>query len=68
MMIEPPIDELIKKTNGNKYKLCCVVAKRAKELEIRMPNEIEASDEKAISIALKEVVNGEIVPSDQISH
>ena len=32
MMIEPPIDELAKRMGGNKYKLCIVMAKRAKEL------------------------------------
>ena len=30
MMIEPPIDELTAKMGGNKYKLCCVMEKRAK--------------------------------------
>ena len=34
MMIEPPIDELTVKMGGNKYKLCCVMEKRAKELEL----------------------------------
>ena len=32
MMIEPPIDELVKRTGGNKYKLSVIMAKRAKEL------------------------------------
>ena len=30
MITKPPIDELTKKA-GDKYALCCVVAKRAKE-------------------------------------
>lgn len=64
-MIEPPIDELAGKFGGNKYKLSCVLAKRAKELEKRIPDEIEKSDKKAISLAADEIVRGEIVSSDQ---
>lgn len=61
MMIEPPIDELAKKMGGNKYKLCIVMAKRAKELEKRIPAELEKSDKKAISIAADEIYEGKIV-------
>ena len=46
MMIEPPIDELTAKMGGNKYKLCCVMEKRAKELEKTIPDEIIASDKR----------------------
>lgn len=61
MMIDPPIDELAKKTDNNKYKLCNVLAKRAKELEATIPHEIEASEKKAISIAADEIMEGDIV-------
>ena len=64
MMNEPPIDELAAKTGGNKYKLCSVISKRAKELEKRIPEEIEKSDKKAISMAADEIFNGTVVPSD----
>lgn len=60
MMIEPPIDELAKRMGGNKYKLCIVMAKRAKELEKRIPAELEKSDKKAISIAADEIYEGKI--------
>lgn len=60
----PPIDELEQKM-GNKYKLSCVVAKRAKELEKRIPSEIEASDKKAITMAAEEIISGKIVASDK---
>ncbi|MCI5797399.1 MAG: DNA-directed RNA polymerase subunit omega [Firmicutes bacterium] len=65
MMNQPPIDELAAKTDGNKYKLCTVIAKRAKELEKRIPAELEKSDKKAISIAAEEVYNGTIVASEE---
>ena len=61
MMIEPPIDELAKRMGGNKYKLCIVMAKRAKELEKRIPAELEKSDKMAISIAADEIYEGKIV-------
>lgn len=60
-MIEPPIDELVKRTGGNKYKLSVIMAKRAKELEKRIPAEIEKSDKKAISLAADEIYRGKIV-------
>lgn len=65
MMNQPPIDELSKRTDGNKYKLCPVIAKRAKELEKRIPEEILKSDKKAISIAADEVYNGSIIASEE---
>ena len=65
MMIEPPVDELTAKMGGNKYKLCCILEKRAKELEKIIPAEIEASDKKAISMAADEVFEGKIISSDQ---
>ena len=64
MMNEPPIDELAEKVGGNKYRLCTVVSKRAKELEKRIPAELENSDKKAITLAAEEVYNGSIVASE----
>ena len=60
-MIEPPIDELVKRTGGNKYKLSVIMAKRAKEKKKRIPAEIEKSDKKAISLAADEIYSGKIV-------
>ncbi|MBR4004052.1 MAG: DNA-directed RNA polymerase subunit omega [Clostridia bacterium] len=62
MMIDPPIEEL-KKLAGNEYILTNLVAKRAKELEKEMPEVIDASNEKAISLASREVFSGKIVSS-----
>ena len=60
MMIDPPIEEL-KKIAGNEYILTNLVAKRAKELEKEIPEVIETSQEKAISLAAREVYAGKIV-------
>ena len=64
MMIEPPIDEMVKKLDGNKYKLCCVMAKRAKYLAQTISSELETSDKKEISIAAEEIIRQDVVPSD----
>ena len=62
MMIDPPIEEL-RKIAGNEYILTNLVTKRAKELEKEIPEVIEASQEKAISLAAREVYAGKIVAS-----
>ena len=62
MMIDPPIEELKQKV-GNEYLLTTLVAKRAKELEKEIPDVIEHSPEKAISLAAREVYSGKIVAS-----
>jgi DNA-directed RNA polymerase omega subunit len=64
MMIEPPIDELTKKANGNKYILSIIASKRAKEIETTRRAELATADKKSISIALEEIENGEVLPSD----
>lgn len=64
MMIEPPIDELVKKTNGNKYVLAILASKRAKEIETTRRTELATADKKAISIALDEIYHGEISSND----
>ena len=63
-MIEPPIDELTKKAGGNKYILSVLASKRAKEIETTRRNELATADKKTISIALDEIYEGKIVPSD----
>ena len=60
MMNKPPIDELAKKTNGNKYILSILASKRAKEIETTRRSELATADKKAISIALEEIYNGDI--------
>jgi len=64
MMIDPPIEEL-KEIVGNEYLLANLVAKRAKELEKEIPEVIENSQEKAISLAAREIYNHKIVSSKE---
>ncbi len=64
MMLYPPIDELIRKTNGNVYVLCNLIIKRAKEIETVRHSELADQDKKAISLACEEVYQNKIVPSN----
>ncbi len=63
MMIEPSIDVLVSKTGGNRYVLCSVVSKRAKEIESVRRLELADQDKKAISIACEEIASGKVKPS-----
>ncbi len=61
-MLYPEIEKLAKKV-GNQYALTCLVGKRAKQLEKNIPEIIESSPEKAISLAAREIEAGKIIPS-----
>ncbi len=60
MMIDPPIDKLIKKAEC-RYALTCAVAKRTRELVTSESNYLAESGEKPISLACKEIYDGRIV-------
>ncbi len=60
MMLYPSIEKLAQKV-GNPYILATVVGKRAKELEKTIPEVIDNSQDKAISIAAKELDSGKII-------
>ncbi len=62
-MIEPSIDKLLSQTKGNKYILCNVVSKRAKEIESVRRLELADQDKKAISLACEEVAEGKVKTS-----
>lgn len=64
MMIDPPIDELVKRARGNVYVLSNIVAKRAKEIETLRRVDSTDVDLKSISQACQEVYDGKVVPSD----
>ena len=61
MMIEPPIDKLLEQTGGNRYVLCALITKRAKEIESVL--ELADQDKKAISIACEEIASGKVKAS-----
>ena len=66
MMNQPPIDKLAEKTDDNKYKLACLMAKRAKELEKRhIENDPNYLNKKCIAAAADEIYMDKVVPSDK---
>ncbi len=64
MMNQPPIDALARTMGDNKYKLCCVLQKRAKELEKTMPDEFANSDKKSITYAAEDILAGRVISND----
>ena len=60
MMLYPSIEKLAEKV-GNPYILATVVGKRAKELEKTIPDVIDNSQDKAISLAAKELDQDKII-------
>lgn len=57
MMIDPPIDKLIKKADC-RYALTCAVAKRTRVLLTQESSYLERTGEKPISLACKEIYEG----------
>ena len=60
MLIEPPIDELVKKA-GCRYAVAVIVGARAKDLENKIPTLLNGSANLAIDHAAKEVALGEVI-------
>lgn len=63
MMIQPSIDKLLAQTNGNRYVLCNIISKRAKEIESVRRLELADQEKKAISLACEEIASGKVKPS-----
>ncbi|HEY8389606.1 MAG TPA: DNA-directed RNA polymerase subunit omega [Clostridia bacterium] len=59
MMTEPPIDKLIGMIDS-KYALCCLISKRARQLQDKKPEILEESNSKAISYAAQEFYEGKL--------
>jgi len=57
MLLEPPIDKLIKKAEC-RYALTCAVAKRAREIATSTEETGEQLKENPITIACKEIYEG----------
>lgn len=60
MMIDPPMDELIKKADS-RYTLVVLVSKRARQLVSGEPPLTEKPSNKAVTQAIREVYEGKIV-------
>ncbi len=61
-MLYPKIEDCIAKAGNSKYVLVAMVAKRAKDLITRNAGQFTAGKEKQISYAMREVMDGRMVP------
>ncbi len=59
MMIDPPVDKLIKKAECN-YALTCAVAKRTRELVTSDTNYLQQYSDKPITRACKDIYEGKV--------
>lgn len=66
-MIYPKIEDCIEKAGHNKYILTAMVSKRARDLIARNMGQNTTGKEKQISIAMREVVDGKIVPTTSVN-
>ena len=59
MMIDPPIDKLVDKTDC-KYALVCLITKRARYLLDKKSDMLDAENIRAVSYAAHEVYDGKV--------
>lgn len=65
-MIYPKIEDCISRAEQNKYVLATMVSKRAKDLITRNAGQVNGK-EKQISYAMREIVDGKIVPTTTVN-
>lgn len=66
-MIYPKIEDCISRAEQNKYVLASMVAKRAKDLITRNAGQTVSGNEKQISYAMREIVDGKLVPTTLVN-
>ena len=66
IMIYPKIEDCIARAEHNKYVLTVMVSKRAKDLIAHNQGQGNVCKEKQISYAMREVVDGKIMPATTV--
>ena len=68
-MRRPSVDDMIK-NRTTRYSLVCAVAKRAREISSEAQENGDILNEKPVSIALDEIINGkfEVVESEELQN
>ncbi len=61
-MLYPPMSELLKQVDS-RYLLVNVVARRARQISIEAEKRHETLSDKPVTLAIKEVANGELTAS-----
>lgn len=68
MMLYPSLSDLLKKVH-NRYSLVNVAAKRARDIAEQAENDPQVHlDEKPVSMALDDIMNGVIIPIEHPVH
>lgn len=62
IMLYPKIEDCIARAGNSKYVLVAMVGKRAKDLITRNAGQFTAGKEKQISYAMREVMDGRMLP------
>ena len=60
MLVDPPIDKIIKMADC-RYELVCAVSKRARDLMQQEGDYLNANKLKPISVAAKEIYDGKVI-------
>ena len=58
-MLKPPIEELLMKVE-NRFALCVLTSKRARQLIIGAVSSINVDTERVVAIAIDEIYNGQV--------
>ena len=65
-MIDPSIDEILDPRTGldfnSKFELITAISKRSKQLNNNAEIQVETDDKKPVTIALKEIYAGKVLP------
>lgn len=59
-MIKPPLEELIKNFDNNRYSLVTTASKRAVKIASGEKKLVNTEDDKPINIALEEILKGKV--------
>lgn len=65
MMLDPAMNDLLKQV-PSRYMLVNVVAHRARQIASQADDEGYPLAEKPVTLALKEVARGEVVPTEEL--
>lgn len=61
-MLYPKIEDCVARA-GCKYTLAVIIAKRAKDLIVKMPSEVAKGRTKELTFALNEVFDNKLIPN-----
>jgi DNA-directed RNA polymerase subunit omega len=64
MMLKPPIEELLMKVE-NRFALCVLTSKRARQLILGAASSINVDTERVVALAIDEIYNGQVTYAEK---